>query len=127
MGDYRRSITHIRKALSLTVSEANYSAKTDKLYSRLAKCCLYLLDSSSAESAISSIDDGHLRTELYGSLQSMKSLWADIPDESVLRKQVLDRIPRYKSWLYVWLTLLKMTRLLTEIKPGYSGVLLCGP
>lgn len=101
MGDYRGAIAHIREAISLTVPETVDIAKTDKLYSRLAKCFLHLLDFSSAEDAISSIGNSYLRTELYESVESMKAIWVEVPDESVLRRQVLDQIPQYKPCLYV--------------------------
>ncbi|KJZ69859.1 hypothetical protein HIM_10759 [Hirsutella minnesotensis 3608] len=99
MGDYRGAIAHIRSAISLNVSETDDSIKRDKLYGRLAKCFLHLLDFRSAENAMSSIDNSHLRTELYESVESMKALWVEIPDESVLRRQVLDQVPRYKPCL----------------------------
>lgn len=101
MGDYAGAIPYIRKAISLTVPETDDNAKKDKLYSRLAKCFLHQLDFSSAEDAMSSISNSHLRTELYEWVESMKALWIEAPDETILRKQVLDQIPRYKSWLYV--------------------------
>ncbi|KAH8894481.1 hypothetical protein GQ53DRAFT_839555 [Thozetella sp. PMI_491] len=99
MGDYKGAIAHIREAISLTAPEDKESTKADKLYGRLAKCFLYLLDFASAEEVISSIGDSPLRAELDESIQSTKALWSEIPDESGLRNQVLDRIPRYKSWL----------------------------
>ncbi|EFY95072.2 tetratricopeptide [Metarhizium robertsii ARSEF 23] len=96
MGDYKGAIAHIRDAISLTVPETDNSAKNDKLYSRLVKCFLYLHDVDSAEDAVSSIGDAHLRAELDQAVGSMKALLAEAPDESVLRRQLLDRIPRYK-------------------------------
>ncbi|KAJ3534692.1 hypothetical protein NM208_g7439 [Fusarium decemcellulare] len=99
MGDYRGAITYIRDALSLNVAEADDNVKKDKLYGRLAKCFLFLLDFSSAGDAITGIGNGHLRAELYESVESAKALWVEVPDESLLRRQILDRIPRYKPWL----------------------------
>lgn len=101
MGDYKASIVYIKKAITLTLPETDDTTKNDKLHSRLAKCFLHLLDFSSAEDAVSSISDNHLRTELYEWVESMKILWLEAPDEPSFRKQVLDQIPRYKSWLYV--------------------------
>ncbi|KAF5128475.1 hypothetical protein E5D57_009415 [Metarhizium anisopliae] len=80
MGDYKGAIAHIRDAISLTVPEADNSAKNDKLYSRLVKCFLYLHDVDSAEDAVSSIGDAHLRAELDQAVGSMKALLAEAPD-----------------------------------------------
>ncbi|KJZ70538.1 hypothetical protein HIM_10082 [Hirsutella minnesotensis 3608] len=99
MGDYRGAIAHIRNAISLNVSENDDSAKKDKLYGRLVKCFLHLLDLNSAEDAMSSISNSRLRTELYESVESMKALCVEIPDQSVLRRQVFDQLPRYKPCL----------------------------
>lgn len=96
MGDYKGAIAHIKEAISLSVHGADDISKKDRLYSRLAKCFLYLLDFDSAEDAMSSIGNSHLRTELYKSVESVKALWLEVPDESVLRRQILDQIPQYK-------------------------------
>ncbi|KID83991.1 tetratricopeptide [Metarhizium guizhouense ARSEF 977] len=96
MGDYKGAIAHIKDAILLTVPETDNSAKNDKLYSRLVKCFLYLYDLDSAENAVSSIGDAHLRAELDQAVRSIKALLAEALDESVLRRQLFDRIPRYK-------------------------------
>lgn len=98
-GDYRGAIVYTRKAISLTTAETDDSVKKDKLYGRLAKCFLHQLDFSSAEDTISSIADTPLRTELRKSVESLKALWAEAPDEAVLRRQVLDHVPQYKPCL----------------------------
>lgn len=122
----RGAIAHIRDAISLTVPETDNSAKNDKLYSRLVKCFLYLHDLDSAEDAVSSIGDAHLRAELDQAVGSMKALLAEAPDESVLRRQLLDRIPRYKPCPYV-VPLRNVIRLLTGVKTRHSRVFLCRP
>ncbi|KAG8405720.1 hypothetical protein J3458_021661 [Metarhizium acridum] len=86
MGDYKGAITHIKEAISLSVYGADDISKKDRLYSRLAKCFLYLLDFDSAEDAMSSISNSHLRTELYKSVELVKALWLEVPDESILRR-----------------------------------------
>lgn len=100
MGDYRAAITYIQKATSLAFSGTDTDdAKKDKLYSRMAKCYLHLLDVHSAEEAISAIGDGHVRAELQESAESIKALSGESPDEALLRGHVLDRLPRYKPCL----------------------------
>ncbi|QPH11568.1 hypothetical protein C2857_003367 [Epichloe festucae Fl1] len=75
MGDYRAAIAYIQKAISLAVSGTDDDdAKKDKLYSRMAKSYLHLLDLHSAEEAISAIGDGHVRAELHESAESIKAL-----------------------------------------------------
>ncbi|KAG8417357.1 hypothetical protein J3458_004867 [Metarhizium acridum] len=96
MGDYRGAIAHIREAISLNDPETDNSAKNDKLYSRLVKCFLYVLDLDSAEDTVSRISNSQLRAELDETVGSIKALWVEAPDESILRRQVLDQIPRYK-------------------------------
>ncbi|CEJ86330.1 hypothetical protein VHEMI04076 [[Torrubiella] hemipterigena] len=99
MGDYRGAIAYINQVLALISDDTSDSGKKDKLYSRLAKCYLHLLEFIPAEDAISSIDSVDLRFELYESVESMKVLRAEAPDESALRRQVLDQISRFKPCL----------------------------
>ncbi|GAB0146017.1 hypothetical protein EsHS_00006429 [Epichloe bromicola] len=101
MGDYRAAIAYIQKAISLAVSGTdNDEAKKDKLYSRMAKFYLHLLDLHSAEEAISVIGDGHVRAELHESAESIKALSGESPDEALLRGHVLDRLPRTSNLEY---------------------------
>lgn len=99
MGDYRGAIDHVKTALSLNAAEGGDIAARDKLYVRLAKCFLHLLDFGAAGAAISDLGNGVARTELQESIESLKALWAETPDESALRKQVLDNVPRYRPYL----------------------------
>lgn len=101
MGDYRGAAAYIKDALALIVDETGDSGKKDKLYIRLAKCFLHLLEFTPAEEAISSIGNVDLRSELNESVESMKALRAEVSDESALRRQVLDQISRFKPCLYV--------------------------
>ena len=101
MGDYQGAITYIREAMSLKPSDTNDDAQNDKLSARLAKCFLYLLEFSSAEDALSGMSSSQLRAELCESVKSMMALWAKVPDESLLRKQVLEQLGFYKPCLYV--------------------------
>jgi hypothetical protein len=101
MGDYRGAIAHIQEALGLASPGTDDSAKKDKLYSRMAKSFLHLSDLKAAEGAISSISSEQLRADLGQSVESIKSAWVEAPEESVLRRQVLDQIPYYRPWMYV--------------------------
>lgn len=101
MGDYQGSIIHIRQALELSPAGTENSAKRDKLNARLAKCFLHLRDVSSAKDAISAVGDQDLGAELSESLKSMLALCASAPDQSVFRRQILDHVPQYKSWLSI--------------------------
>lgn len=96
MGD---SITHITQALEISPAGTEGSAKRDKLNARLAKCFLHLGDVNSAKDAISAIGNQDLGAELSESLKSMLTLRAAAPEEAVLRRQILDHIPQYKSSL----------------------------
>ncbi|KAM0738037.1 hypothetical protein ACQRIT_007513 [Beauveria bassiana] len=98
-GDYKGSITYIKQALALSAAGTNDAAKIDKLNARLAKCFLHLRDFSSARDALLAISNQDLRIELSESLESALKLQAAVTDECALRKQILNHVPRFKSWL----------------------------
>lgn len=102
MGDYQGAIDRIKEALFLSQEGDDNAAKKDKLYVRQAKCHLHLRDMSAAKKAISSISNRDMAAELSASLESLMTLHAEDVDTLILRKRVLDQIPQYKPWLYVF-------------------------
>ncbi|KAG6008119.1 hypothetical protein E4U21_005001 [Claviceps maximensis] len=98
-GDYEGAIGYVRQALLLPSPEQHEHVDKDKLYHRMAKCFLHLRDLTSAKDAISSIRNADLRKKLTATVESVDALRDEVSDESVLRKQILDRVSRYKSSL----------------------------
>ncbi|KAM3430865.1 hypothetical protein MY4824_007438 [Beauveria thailandica] len=98
-GDYDSCITYIKQALALSAAGTNDAGRNDTLNARLAKCLLHLRDFSSAKDALLAIGNQDLRVELSESLKSALKLQAAVPDECTLRRQILNHVPRYKSWL----------------------------
>jgi hypothetical protein len=96
-GDYEASLAFIDKTLSLSASEPDDSPKKRRLLSRAVKCHLHTVNLTDAENALVSLEASGSDdvAELRHSLAQMKSLWASAPDPKVLRKQILDRLPRY--------------------------------
>ncbi|KAG5930341.1 hypothetical protein E4U42_001856 [Claviceps africana] len=90
IGDYGGAIAYIRQALLLSSSESHENGDGDKLYSRMAKCFLYLRDLTSAKDAISSIKNDDMCNQLTTSVELMDAFCDKAADESVLRKQILD-------------------------------------
>ncbi|KAJ3495502.1 hypothetical protein NLG97_g3351 [Lecanicillium saksenae] len=96
LGDYKTASLYANKAIALTGVGHDAPANQDKLYGRLAKCHLYLLDVASAENAISKISGTTLQAELQGWAESLKSLVTVFPDQAVFQRSVLDEFRRYK-------------------------------
>lgn len=102
MGRYSEACKAVSKALSLhklgTGSEES-RGKIDKLYVRLAKCHIYSLELEKARKAITACEEGESKNALLDAVKSLDSITAHSPDPLPLRKQILDRVPRYKPAL----------------------------
>lgn len=105
MGRYSDAVGYIRKALSLSASEPDDGPKKQRLYARMIKCLLYTHEVGEAERAFEhlhkSLSVAGVSTEtLRTTIEEVKALWDSASQESPLRSQVFDRLPRYKPSLY---------------------------
>lgn len=98
-GDYNASLSSLEKALSLYSDEPDESPKKQKLYTRMVRCHLHSLSPEKAADVTSMLVDEESGKSLRSAAEEMQKLWSNMPKEATLRKQIIDRLPRYKSHL----------------------------
>jgi hypothetical protein len=97
LGSYSAALTNIDKALKLSSDEPDDGPKKQKLYARKAKCHLHILALDEAAAAANYLGEDDASKALRSAIADAQKLWAALPDEAVVRKQILDRLPRYRS------------------------------
>jgi hypothetical protein len=95
MGHYEMSIQFAMKALSLSKDQTD-ETKKQRLGTRMAKSYINLLHLNEECPAL--VSDGE-RREYQACLEALGDVWEKYPDGSKLRRQILDRIPRYRPRL----------------------------
>lgn len=96
MGQYKEAADLAQKALSLTLGE---SLSRDKLHLRLARCHLHCLQIQQARSALEKSGDLPAKSSIAENLRLFEGLAHSNANINTLRRNVLDRLPRYKPCL----------------------------
>lgn len=98
LGDYTGSTLYTQKALILSKDEPDDSPKKQKLFLRLAKSHLLMLQPEEASDAAKQMVPGQER-ELVEAAAAAHDTDVDVRS---LRKKLLDEIPRFKPYLCVY-------------------------
>lgn len=96
MGQYGAAAELAQKALSLT---GNESSSRDRLYLRLARCHLHCLQTQQARSALEQCGEISGKGSIADSLTVSEGLEHSDGKIKKLRRDVLDRLPRFKPHL----------------------------
>ncbi|KAK2613339.1 hypothetical protein N8I77_000257 [Diaporthe amygdali] len=96
IGKYLEAADHAQKALSLSADE---SPSRNKLNLRLARCHLYGLQTQKARAALDNCGDFPGKGSIVESLAVIDNVKRTGTDPQRLRRDVLDRLPRYKPCL----------------------------
>lgn len=97
MGHYQEAIELAEKSIALTPSSDQ--TRLDRFHVRIAKSNLHLLKTVEALSAAEKVTADDIREPLMADIRTVKELIGSSPDQSVARKNILDRLPRYKPCL----------------------------
>ena len=99
LGHYVEAAELAEKAIAMPSSD---QARRDKLLPRVAKCHLHELKIDEALAAAEKIAADEIREPLVAELRAVKGLMksATESDPTKARKDLLDRLPRYKPGLY---------------------------
>lgn len=113
LGQYSAASQYILKSLELTERlepEEDRIRKKKTLYERLVKCYVHDCRFDEARRVLAEVSDETLKNSVRGTLDAtaQRAPSRDAEDAKATREEVIDRIPRFRAWLYVLLLFLSI-------------------